>query len=158
MPAILRRVVLGLLVIAVSGLSFLAGYNVSQRPTVASATTLGSPTALPPASAAERFRLLSEAWAWVSQEYLHRETINPTRMIYGAIRGMLQTLGDPNTYFVDPDERRVSESELQGGFEGIGVTVEMRTDGKLMVVSRQDDAPAARAGIQAGDVITHFDG
>ncbi|HEX2986859.1 MAG TPA: S41 family peptidase, partial [Chloroflexota bacterium] len=63
-----------------------------------------------------------------------------------------------HTYFVDPQERNISETQLQGGFEGIGVTVEMTKDGKVRVVAPQEGSPGEKAGIQPGDLITHVDG
>ncbi len=155
MPTVLKSLILAVFIALVSSLSFLAGYGAAQRPIVAAATISQAP---PTADLSERFKVFWEAWGWVEREYYDHDGVDATRMTYGAIRGMLQSLGDPHTYFVDPQERAVSETRLQGGFEGIGVTVEMKSDGKLRVVAPQEGSPGENAGVRPGDVITHVDG
>lgn len=150
-----KSLILAAFVVLVSSLSFLAGYGAGQRPVVAA---VQAQQTSPSAGLSERFRLFWEAWGWVDSEYYNREALDPTRMTHGAIRGMLQSLGDPHSYFVDPQERSISETQLRGGFEGIGVHVEMTPDGKLRVVAPQEGSPGEKAGIGAGDIITHVDG
>lgn len=103
------------------------------------------------------FAVFWEAWRLVQQEYYNRAAVDSKKMTYGAIEGMVSSLGDPHTSFSTPQEARVSEDDLRGSFEGIGVTVEMK-DGKLTVVAPLADSPGAKAGILPGDVVTHVDG
>jgi carboxyl-terminal processing protease len=105
----------------------------------------------------KRLNVLWEAWGWVEKEFYNRQAIDHQKMIYGAVRGMLSTLGDPHTVFLDPVAQRISDAEFRGAFEGIGVHVDLR-DGQLQVVSPIEGSPGDRAGLKPGDVITHVDG
>ncbi len=155
MSKILKSLILAAFIVLVSSLSFLAGYAAGHWPAAAADVT--DQTA-PAADLPERFKLFWEAWGWVDREYYDRDSVDSSRVTYGAIRGMLQSLGDPHSYFADPQERSVSETQLQGGFEGIGVFVEMAADGQLRVAGTQAGSPGEEAGLQKGDVITHVDG
>jgi carboxyl-terminal processing protease len=77
------------------------------------------------------------------------EEANQDELIYGAIRGMVQTL-DPHSAFMDPDEYRILTNDTQGQFGGVGVEIEAR-DGWLTVLGTVDGGPADRAGILPGD-------
>jgi carboxyl-terminal processing protease len=76
----------------------------------------------------------------------------------GAARGMLEALGDPYTGFFDQQGFRRFQEDFRGFFFGIGIFIEKKEDGRLIVVSPIDNTPAARAGLRAGDHITHVDG
>lgn len=74
-------------------------------------------------------------------------------LAYGAIRGMLLTLDDPYTSFIDPEITAVLNEDASGSFEGIGAMVTMRTDGYLEVASLMPGQPAEAAGVLPGDII-----
>ena len=78
------------------------------------------------------------------------------KMFYGAIKGMIDSLGDPFTRFLNEDEISDLNELTSGRFVGIGVEVAVR-DGELVVISPIQNSPAFRAGIEAGDVITSVD-
>ncbi len=75
------------------------------------------------------------------------------KMFYGAIKGMVDSLGDPFTRFLGEEDIAELQEMTNGKFVGIGVEVEVK-DGELVVVSPIENSPAYRAGIEAGDVIT----
>jgi carboxyl-terminal processing protease len=75
------------------------------------------------------------------------------KMFYGAIKGMIDSLDDPFTRFLNEDEISDLNELTSGRFVGIGVEVAMR-DGALVVISPIQNSPAFRAGIEAGDIIT----
>jgi carboxyl-terminal processing protease len=83
----------------------------------------------------------------------------PSRdLVYGAIRGMLGHL-DPHSYFLDPKTYKEMQEEQQGSFSGLGIVISLRGDDKeLTVISPIEGTPASRAGIRAGDVISHIEG
>lgn len=79
-------------------------------------------------------------------------------LINAAIDGMLSATGDPHTLFLSPTENRVADTQLNGTvFSGIGAIV-IPYHGNLQIVAPLPKAPAARAGIHAGDVVTKIDG
>lgn len=83
------------------------------------------------------------------------EPINPKKLIYGAIRGMVKTL-DPHSSFMTKDEYQELMVETKGSFTGVGIEITIR-DNMLTVVSPIEGSPAYRAGIKAGDKIIKID-
>jgi carboxyl-terminal processing protease len=77
------------------------------------------------------------------------------KLIESAIDGMLNGL-DPHSSYLDSSSFRDMEAETRGEFGGLGIEVALE-NGFIKVVSPIDDAPATKAGIRAGDIITHLD-
>lgn len=116
-----------------------------------------NPYALSP-DAAKEFALYLDAWKTVQQDYVDRGAVNPRAQTYGAIQGMLQSLGDTgHTRFLTPEEVKSNQEGLSGKYVGVGVRLEDK-DKKVLVVSPIDGSPAAQAGIRAGDVLVAVDG
>lgn len=80
------------------------------------------------------------------------------RLFYGAAKGMLESLGDPYSGFMDPEAYRFVRQEFQGFFYGVGMYIEVNKTGKLIVVQPIEGTPAARAGVRSGDYITTING
>ncbi|MCS6825469.1 MAG: S41 family peptidase [Caldilinea sp.] len=114
-----------------------------------------------PAFAAERpgqFEIFWEVWELVDRYFVDRDKIDPQRMTYGAIQGMLATLGDQNhTAFFSPQEAQQQQSALDGSFEGIGAYVESTAEG-FRIVAPIHGSPAEQAGILPGDIVLRVDG
>ncbi|MCB0051529.1 MAG: S41 family peptidase, partial [Caldilinea sp.] len=114
-----------------------------------------------PALAADhppQFDVFWEVWDLVDQHFVDQGNIDPMRMTYGAINGMLATLGDDNhTIFFSPEEAEQQESQLDGSFEGIGAFVEGHETG-FRIVAPIHGSPAEEAGILAGDIVLKVDG
>ena len=105
-----------------------------------------------------QFAIFWEAWDYAVAHFVDRERIDFTAMTYGAIEGMLGSLGDEgHTTFLPPDAVKMHQSSLQGSFEGIGAYVAME-DGDVKIVAPINGSPAEEAGILAGDVILEVDG
>ena len=77
-------------------------------------------------------------------------------LIDSAINGMLAAL-DPHSAYLNPKHFRDMQVQTRGEFGGLGIEVTME-NGVVKVVSPIDDTPAAKAGLQANDLITHLDG
>ena len=106
----------------------------------------------------ESLALYAEALDTVRDDYVDREAIDPRKQTYGAIEGMLDTLGDGgHTRFLTPEEREQNREDLSGTYVGIGVTLE-NEDEKVIVVAPIENSPADRAGIEAGDVVVAVNG
>ncbi len=111
-----------------------------------------------PSTAKSEFQLMAQAWNTVVQSYVDRAAVQPQRMIYGAISGMVDSLGDTgHSRFLTPEMLRAQNNMTQGQFEGIGIEVQMK-DGHLTVVAPIDGSPAQRAGLRPGDIILKVNG
>ncbi len=105
----------------------------------------------------ETYRLLAlfgDVFERVRAEYV--EPPSEKEMIEAAITGMLAAL-DPHSSFLNADRFQDMQVNTRGEFGGLGIQVTME-GGYVKVISPIDDTPAFRAGIEAGDVITHLDG
>lgn len=105
----------------------------------------------------ELFRPFWEAWDLISREFYDETAVEQQKLFRGALRGMVGAVGDPYTLYMDPQHRQLSDAELRGSFDGIGVQVDL-TDQQLRVIAPISGSPAERAGVRSGDVITHVDG
>ena len=105
----------------------------------------------------KQFKVFWEVWDLVGKEFYHTKPIDQQKMIYGATRGMLQSLGDDFTGFQEPQAAELSREQMSGQFEGIGAYVEFK-DGQVLIVSPIEGSPAERADLRAGDVIIAADG
>lgn len=90
----------------------------------------------------------------VRSDYVEKP--DDTKLIESAINGMLSAL-DPHSSYLSPKSYRDMQVQTRGEFGGLGIEVTME-NGVVKVVSPIDDTPAAKAGLQANDLITHLDG
>jgi len=97
---------------------------------------------------------LVAAYALVKQNYVGKA--DDTALFEGAISGMLASL-DAHSQYMTSDDMRDLDREDSGKYVGIGIEVEVDRDW-MRVVSTNEDSPAARAGIVAGDIIASIDG
>src|SRR5919106_2005326 len=101
----------------------------------------------------EGVALYAEALKVVEDDYVGQEELDPRKQTYGAIEGMLDTLGDEgHTRFLTPEEREENSESLSGTSVGIGVTLESEED-EVVVASPIEGSPADEAGVEAGDVV-----
>ena len=121
----------------------------------------GSGTAPSPASSGNPtdFGLIREAWDTLHQKYVGRDELDDRALIYGAVEGMTDAVGDTgHTDFMTPEERRQRNDSLSGSYVGIGVRIEPDEDGRPRIIGVFDDSPAKKAGIVPDDVIIEVDG
>lgn len=157
---VLVLISMALAVILVS-IGFLAGvggmrYWPQLRQVVGLLTPPTAAEAVQQQSREERAQLLWTIWDILEQEYLEPESIDAQKMIYGAAAGMVNSLGDAHTLFVEPREAEMIEESMRGSFEGIGATVGL-VEGKLVISRVLPDSPALQVGLQQGDVILKVD-
>src|SRR4030066_2488220 len=102
----------------------------------------------------EDLKIFTDGLGLVQKEYV--EETNAKDLVYGAVKGMLETL-DPHSAFMPPNVYKEMQEETKGRFEGLGIEITSK-EGVLTVVSPIEDTPAFKAGIQAGDQILKIDG
>jgi carboxyl-terminal processing protease len=144
---VLRRRVLA----AAGALAF--AFAVTSGPAPAAAQSSDGP-----GEGADTFELLDlfgEVFERVRGEYV--EDVTDKELIEAAIQGMLGNL-DPHSAYLSEDAFQAMQTHTRGEFGGLGIEVSMDESGLVRVVSPIDDTPAARAGIEAGDLISHLDG
>jgi carboxyl-terminal processing protease len=98
------------------------------------------------------FSLFWEAYHLLQEKFVDKDKFDIQKMIYGAISGMVKSLEDPYTIFLNPEETKSFMEEVKGKFEGIGIEIDIRK-GQLQVISPLEGTPAQRAGLRAGDKI-----
>jgi len=92
----------------------------------------------------------------VRRDYVDGTNLNYQQLVYGALRGMVDTL-DPHSEFLDPEKYKELQNDTQGQFGGLGIVIQMR-DNFVTVVTPIEDTPGFRAGILAGDRLLKIDG
>ncbi len=104
----------------------------------------------------QKLGVFTKVLSYIEGHYV--EDIAETDLMYGAARGLTDVL-DPHSRFMDPDEYGKLKKETEGNeqIEGIGIDVEKRKN-KFVIVSPIEGSPAAKAGIEPGDVIKRVDG
>jgi carboxyl-terminal processing protease len=110
-----------------------------------------------PSSVTVDFGPFWDVWDQVTNKHLNNENIDPQKLLYGAISGMVSAVGDPYSVFLDPTQNSEFLSSLAGTFEGVGIELGSR-DGSLVVVAPLEGTPAEAAGVRAGDKIVGIDG
>lgn len=102
----------------------------------------------------EQLDLFGDIFERIRNQYV--EPVDEGKLIEAAINGMLTSL-DPHSSYLAPDAFSDMRVQTRGEFGGLGIEV-TQEEGFIKVVSPIDGTPAAEAGIQAGDFITHVDG
>ncbi|MEE9216517.1 MAG: S41 family peptidase [Anaerolineales bacterium] len=97
-----------------------------------------------------------EAWEILQDDYVDQPLDSETLM-RGAIRGLVDSLEDPHTSYMDPDEFLQANLPLNGEYEGIGAWVDSEAE-YLTIISTMPGSPAEKAGLQAGDQVVGVNG
>lgn len=93
-----------------------------------------------------------QIWNTLDTSYYDKTKLVPSAMVQGAIKGMVAAIGDPYTVYLSADENRVTEEDLKGNFEGVGIQIGY-IGSQLAVMAPLPGTPAFEAGIQPGDFI-----
>ena len=101
--------------------------------------------------------LFWKVWKIIDQKSPEAGKISNNDRVYGAIKGLTSSLGDPYTVFFTPSEQTSFQEELKGSFSGVGMELGIKDD-ILTVISPLKNTPAFKAGIVAGDKIVSIDG
>ncbi len=101
----------------------------------------------------KQLALFARVLSYVENNYV--EPVDQQQLMYGAIKGMLDTL-DPHTVFMPPEVFKEMKIDTSGEFGGLGIVIAKKNDG-IVVVAPVDDTPAQRSGIKSGDQILKID-
>lgn len=110
---------------------------------------------LPDLTNGEDLEKVKQAYNLILNSYV--EKVGEEQLIEGAIQGMLVTLEDPYSVYMDKDAMKQFNESLESSFEGIGAEVSLE-DGKVIIVSPFKDSPAEKAGLKSRDQIAKVDG
>lgn len=100
-----------------------------------------------------------KVWNLIEEKYVSAtssDSVSDEDKIYGAISGMVDSLGDPYTRFLPPEDNKSFSESISGNFSGVGMEIGKK-DGLIVVISPLKDTPADKAGIKAGDVVLKID-
>lgn len=109
------------------------------------------------------FNSFWKVWRLINERYVPvgatttSLTVGADEKVWGAIEGLVDSLGDPYTVFMPPQENKMFEEEVSGKFGGVGMEVGVR-DQSLTIVTPLPNTPAAEAGLKTGDRIMAIDG
>ena len=103
------------------------------------------------------FSLFWKVWNDLSAKYVDKSKLDTQKMVYGAIGGMVDAVGDPYTVFFEPVQAKQFAQEISGTFGGVGMEIGVKND-VLTVIAPLPNTPAAKAGISASDKILKING
>lgn len=159
MKNIVKHLEIRVLLIAI--LTFLLGWQIGHRDVqirwVNYKPSVTVEEKAPPKSINLDFKLFWDTWDLLSREYLDKKAIDPQKLFYGAISGMVQAVGDPYTFFLTPEQQKSSKEELNGAFEGVGIQLGFNKEKRLVVIAPLSGTPADEAGIKPQDIIVKID-
>ena len=159
-----------------ASLFVLVGLGACAATAVFAGEMVGAPTPISPVSDSPK-EVMDQAWQIVFRDYLDisgkytpdrwrkmrhdvlAKSYGSPKEAYAAIRGMLGTLDDPYTRFLDPRQFKEMQIDTSGELTGVGMQLSLdKTSKELTVIAPIEGSPASRAGVQPKDVITAIDG
>ncbi|HXS15061.1 MAG TPA: S41 family peptidase [Candidatus Saccharimonadales bacterium] len=113
----------------------------------------------PPSSASlVDFNLFWNVWDKLTTNYYDPKAVDPQKLLYGAISGMVSSVGDPYTMFLPPQQQQNFQQQMAGQFTGIGAELSTDAQHHIMVMAPLNGSPAQKAGVKPGDIIVTVDG
>lgn len=103
------------------------------------------------------FGLFWQVWDKLHQRYVDQSKLDTQKLVYGAISGMVNSVGDPYTVFFEPVTAKAFAEQVTGAFSGVGMEIGKKND-VITVVAPIKDSPAMKAGVKAGDMVAKVDG
>jgi len=139
--------------------SFIGGvfFGASQRPAIEQITNVINKHPAVQQETGFDFSLFWDAWARLQRDFVDSSKLDPQKMIFGAIDGMVRSLDDPYTIFLPPEESKRFNDDIKGEFGGIGAEIGIRKN-VLTIIAPLKDSPAESAGIKAGDKVLQING
>jgi len=105
-----------------------------------------------------KYAILEDVFDRIKNNYLENRSVNDDKLLYGAIEGLVDALGDPFSSFQKPQEYSDFRKNLSQEFEGIGASLYVNDNGDLQIISPISNSPAEAAGLLPADIITKANG
>ena len=103
-------------------------------------------------------RLFQKVFATLQQNFVDTNNVTTKKLMYGAIKGMLEATDDPFTFLLDEKLNEALSTEMSGKYGGVGLSISKQPDRGLLVVAPIEDGPGEKAGILPGDIIIEING
>jgi len=156
---LLARAFVGLALVATFSTGIGVGRVISPAAGVDAAAPSPVVSAAASTAAPTEFGLIREAWDAIHENYVDAGALDDRKLIYGAIDGLTEAVGDTgHTSFMTPEEREARNDSLSGSYVGIGAQMDLTEDGLPLVVGVFRGSPAEKAGLEAGDIFIKVDG
>lgn len=149
---LLYLVVIGL------GSSFVIGYTAGKDAKYGPTDTVVLPKVTTPSSVSKEvdFNLFWDVWQRVKKDFVEKD-VSDKELFYGALSGIVASVDDPYTVFLDPDTTKKFEESLSGSFDGIGAEIGKKNE-QIVIMAALPDTPAERAGLKPQDMILAVEG
>lgn len=98
----------------------------------------------------------SATWDLIESKYVGRP-VDANVLLGGAVSGLVNSLNDPYSYYLSPEESKRFDEDLNGNFEGIGAELGVK-ENAIVIIAPLSGTPAERAGLRSGDIIKQIDG
>lgn len=122
-------------------------------------TPITAPAQTPvPEELREKFEIFWDVWDLLETYFYDPSQLDAQKMVYGAIKGMVESAGDRYTFFSTPAQTGVERTHLEGEYEGIGAYIDQQDGFPVILGPVHEDTPAARAGLRKGDIVLAVDG
>lgn len=103
------------------------------------------------------FSIFWDVWNKLQEKFVNRSKLDGQKMLYGALKGLVSSVGDNYTFFLTPQENQQTKDDLGGKFEGIGAQLGLKNN-QIVIIAPLKNSPSEKAGIKAGDIILKVDG
>ena len=146
-----RKIILSVLILVAT---FVGGYYLGvkgYRAEISKALNITFSRAVPTDKNVD-FSLFWQVWDLMTEKYYDKSKLVPSQMVYGAIEGMVSSVGDPYTAFLPPTQNKIVNDDLSGSFSGVGIEIGYKK-GNLAVIAPLPGTPAEKAGVKPGDYI-----
>ncbi len=154
----IQSIITGILLIVIGALGGYyfgnQGYEVRIKTDSPEIKVVNREAAIPTTADMSRFW---EVWDIITKEHIDKP-LDPNKLVDGAIHGMVSSIGDPYTTYLNIEQNGEVQSSLNGLYEGIGAQLGFDENNNLIVVAPLDGSPAKAAGVQAGDRIIQIEG